>query len=176
MTNRMKTVQNPRLILAVCQNARRISEILSDILNYCSYNTCIDSFSENTDFILSTKSGTECPEGVIADTVIFDQSVSNEVFSGFKKKVTSYEHFYSVHKEEPISVITYSLDHYSADVTFRNIKEQNETTVFEIIVNGILSRVRINNRRYSLEEVLQCTAVLTATGIPLASIISFFNN
>lgn len=179
MTNRIKTVQNPRLILAVCQNARRISEILSDILNDCSYNTCIDSFHKNTDFIISTKSEAECPNDVIPDTIIFDEStdknIADKAVNAFKKKVTSYEHFYSANEDEQMSVITYSLDNYSADVTFRNIKEENGITVFDVIVNGILGRVRVNSTLYSLKEVLQCIAVLTATGVPLAPITSFFN-
>lgn len=49
MTNRIKTVQNPRLIMIISENGKRIGDIVSDVLNFCSYNTCIDDFSQNTD-------------------------------------------------------------------------------------------------------------------------------
>ena len=34
MTNRIKTVQKPKVIMVCCRDSERISEIISDILNF----------------------------------------------------------------------------------------------------------------------------------------------
>ncbi len=179
MTKEIKTVQNPRLILVLCENAERISEIISDILNNCSYNTCIDRFTENTDFIISGRiCAAECSEDIIADTVVFDKypNTVKDVVSKFKNRVTSYECCCGSHADESVPALTYSRDNYSADITCRNIGNQKGKTVFDIIGSGILGRIRMNSESYTVDEVLLCTAVLTVTGVPLASILNYFNS
>lgn len=177
LTNRLKTVQNPRVILIDCDNVLRISEIISDILNYCSYNTLIDCFSENTDFIVLTNKENLVWKNVIADTVTFDNKskLDEEIINKFRSKVTSYEYCFSKYDEEAEGFLTYSTENYDAEVMCRNISMTDNTTSFDIIEAGILSRVRIHNNLYSVQEVLICTCTLIATGIPIASILGYFN-
>lgn len=178
MTNKLKTVQNPRLILVDCDNAFRISNIISDILNHCSYNTLIDCFLENTDFVILThnKDYSDFSE-LIADTVVLDEkSESNEnVITAFKNKVMSYEYCLYKYGEDVKGFTTYSYDHYDTDVMCKNIIVKGNITSFDIINDGILSRVRISTNMYSIKEVLVCTCILIATGIPIASILGYFN-
>lgn len=177
MTNRIKTVNNPRLIMIACENGKRIGDIVSDILNFCSYNTCIDDFSLNTDFVIETPDyHGDCPENIIEDTILFDGSYDSQAKSmgGFRTKVTSYENALKVYGEDPHDVMTFSSENYGADVACRNISEKNGTAAFDIVGNGILSRVSIIDGKYSVEEVLACTGVLLATGLPLAAIINYF--
>lgn len=180
MTNRIKTVQNPKLILVACKNSERISDIISNILNFCCYNTCIDDFSENTDFVITNYSENfTIPNDTIANTVIFDGSLSlsDGVIMKFRNKATSYEYCLKKYGEDVRNILTYSSENYDADVTYRNksITPDGEI-VFDIIGTGILSRVRLNNSVFSLDEVLVCTAALIATGIPIASILGYFNS
>ncbi len=177
MTNRIKTVQNPRLIVISCENGRRVGDIISDILNYCRYNTCINDFSENTDFVIVTPeyNGSR-PENVIADTILFDKNTEfrRECIGQFRSKVTSYENAMKEFGEDTADIITYSSENYGADVACRNIAEKNGTAAFDIIGNGILSRVNIIEGKYSVQEVLACTGVLLAAGLPLASVLNYF--
>ena len=71
-------------------------------------------------------------------------------------------------------MISFSGENYSADVACRNISTQGDITVFDIVSGGILSRVRINSSIYSVSDVLVCTAVLIAAGIPIASVTGYF--
>lgn len=179
MTNRIKTVQNPRLILLACKNAERIGGMISDILNYCRYNTCINDFSENTDFVIENKGYNDPhPDGIIADTVLFDDSsnISTERISEFREKVTSYEYATELFGEDMNGVITYSADNYGADVACRNITENDGRLSFDIVGNGILSRINITEGKYTVDEVLACMGVLLAAGMPMASISGFFDN
>lgn len=177
LTDRLKTVQSPRIILVDCDNAIRISGIISDILNYCSYNTLVDCFSENTDFIILTHAKKPICENVIADTVTFDEKsvLSEEFISQFRNKVTSYEYCFGKYGDEAEGFLTYSADNYDAGVMFRNITVTENITSFDIIDDGILSRVRIHNNLYSVQEVIVCTCTLIATGVPIASILGYFN-
>lgn len=179
VTNRIKTVQNPRLIVIACNNGKRVGNIVSDVLNYCKYNTCINDFSQNTDFIIEDpeyKGGHPC--NVIADTILFDDSskLSCDSVMGFRSRVTPYENAMRIYGEDVKDVLTYSSEHYGADVACRNITEKNGSAAFDIIGNGILSRVNISEGKYSVDEVLACTGVLLAAGLPLASIINYFEN
>lgn len=178
MTAQIKTVQYPKLILIDCTNQDKISKVLSDILNSCSFNTCIDGFSEHTDFVIAQyQREAERSDKIIPYTVVFDEKseLSDSDIEKFQKKVSTYEYAYKKYGDENTDVLTYSPNHYSADVTCRNVKVSGKDIVFEIIRSGILSRVHIKSNLYSVEEVLLCTAVLTATGIPLASVIGYFN-
>ena len=179
VTNRIKTVQNPRLIVIACNNGTRVGDIVSDVLNYCKYNTCINDFSQNTDFVIENPDYTgECPRNVIADTILFDDDSKYkcECAKKFRSRVTSYENAMHLYGGEPQDVLTYSSEHYAADVACRNISRRNGKAVFDIIGNGILSRVNIKDGKYSVDEVLACTGVLLAAGLPLASIINYFEN
>lgn len=180
MTNRIKTVQNPKLILVACKNSERISGIISDILNFCHYNTCVDSFSENTDFIIANYSEKfTIPKDIIADTVIFDGSsdLNDEIITKFRNRATSYEYCLKKYGEDVRNILTYSSENYDADVTYRNKGiSPDGAAVFDVIGTGILSRVRLENSVFSIDEVLVCTAVLIATGIPIASILGYFNS
>lgn len=180
MTNRIKTVQNPKLILVACKNSERIADIISSILNFCCYNTCIDNFSENTDFVIANYSDKfTIPQDTIADTVLFDRSsaLSDSDISRFRNKVTSYEYSLKRYGEYAENIFTYSLENYDADVTHRNKSITTDgKTVFDVIGTGILSRVHIKNSAFSVEEVLECTAALIAAGIPIASILGYFNS
>ena len=175
MTNRIKTVQKP--ILVCCRQSERLSEIISGILNFCSFNSSIDDFTENTDFIIATESS-EClsSDQVICDTAFFDGTAAPlaEKLTAFRQKVTDYENAMKLYGEAPEDVLTYSVDNYSADVACRNIVNENGTTSFDIIGKGILSRVSIVSGKYSAEEVLACTAVLLSAGLPLASVLEYF--
>ncbi len=175
MTNKMKTVQKPRLIFLNCEDSQRLAELISSILDFCSYNNCIDDFSENTDFVIETsKYNGECPENVIADTVLYDEKHSNEWqrIGRFRQKVTAYENIGNDENE----VLTYSTDNYGADLACRNISRCGNTATFDIVGNGILSRINIDKDKYSVEEVLACIGVLTASGLPLAAISGYFTS
>lgn len=179
MTNRLRTVQNPKLILVECSEAVKISEIISDILNYCSYNTVVDSFDKNTDFIISTDRNSIIRyKNVITDTVVFDEKseISEEVVSLFANRVTSYEHCFVRYNDSQEKILTYSCENYAAEVTARNISAEDNITSFDIIAQGILIRVRTGSKIYSVMEVLMCTAVLVAAGIPVASILRYFTD
>lgn len=176
MTNRIKTVKYPRLILLRCENADRLSELISEILNYCSYNTCIDDFSENTDYVISANASLQVlPADVIADTALAaGEQLEWLAQNGFRRLVASYEEASEL-PENDEKLLTYSSENYAADVTCRNILTQGSDTVFDLVSSGILSRVRIKDKMYSVCEVLVCTSVLLAAGIPLASVVSYFN-
>ena len=176
MTNRIKTVQYPKLIFVMCKNSERISELISDILNFCSYNSCIDVFSENTDFVISgSVCGDEIPDGIIADTAIVDETCSClDKTSVFRKIAAPYE-FAASGLEDDERLLTFSVDNYSADVACRNISVHGDSTVFDVVSGGILSRARIDSSLYSVEEVLTCISVLIAAGIPLAPVLGYFN-
>ena len=180
MTNRIKTVRSPRLILICCKNAERLIQIVSDILNYCKYNTCIEDFSENTDFILTSKSSLpQLPQGVVKHTVVFDEysGIKRADVEGYKNGVTSYENADRLFGGDEGIVTTYSRDNYSADVTCRNISKNGDgTTSFDIINDGILLRVQIDDSKYMVDEVLQCMAVFAATGVPLAAAVEYFRD
>ena len=177
MTNMIKTVQNPRLILLDCRNSHKLAEIISDVLNFCSFNTCIDDFTQVTDFIIeNADSGTYCPENVIADTVLFDENskMTRDKISTFREGVTSYENAMSFFGNDGEGIMTYSSDNYGADVASRKYTENGGTVSFELVGGGILSRVNIINGKYTVDEILACTGVLLAAGMPLASVLSFF--
>ena len=177
MTNKIRTVQNPRLILLDCKNSHKLAQIISDILNFCKFNTCIDDFSEITDFVIeNADSGIERPENVIDDTVLFDNnsSLSRDLIKGFRESVTPYENAMKFFGEDNDRVITYSSENYGADVASRNYAENGGTVSFELIGGGILSRVNVINGKYTVDEVLACTGVLIAAGMPLASVLNFF--
>lgn len=177
MTNKIKTVQNPRLILLDCGNSNKLAGIISDVLNYCKFNTCIDDFTEITDFvILNADSGIQRPENVIADTVLFDEnsSLSKSLIESFRKSVTPYENAMKLFSEDNDKLITYSSENYGADVASRNYAENGGTVSFELVVGGILSRVNIINGKYTVDEILACTGILLAAGMPLASVLNFF--
>ena len=179
MTNKIKTVQSPRLILTCCKNAERLTQIVSDTLNYCKYNTCIEDFSQNTDFILTSKiSLPQLPRGIVKHTVVFDEcsNINRSDVEGFKNGVTSYENADRFFGGDEGIVTTYSSDNYSADVTCRNISKNGGTTSFDIINHGILLRVQIDDSKYMVDEVLQCMAVFAATGVPLAAAVEYFRD
>lgn len=178
MTNRLKTVQTPRLILVCGKDAVRISEIISDILNYCSYNTLIDCFTENTDFIISTHSDDVLKyKNVTADTAVFDKQseLPENIISCFINKVTSYEYCFERYGDESENFRTYSCENYDAEIMAKNISREDNITQFDVIDSGILIRVKINNTVYSVHDVLVCTAALVATGIPVAPILEYFS-
>ena len=175
MTNKMKTVQKPRLILLACENSHRIAELVSGILDFCSYNNCIDDFSENTDFIIeTTEYDGERRTGVIADTVLFDGkcSIECERIGEFRQKVTAYE---NIGADEG-DVLTYSADNYGADLACRNVSETGETVSLDIVGNGILSRINFDKDKCTAEEVLICMSVLVGAGLPLAAISGYFTS
>ena len=177
MTNRIKTVQYPRVVLVAMQNPDRIIEMISDIMNYCTYNTVIDDFSENTDFVIETESfDINCPENAVADTLIFDEScrLDRERIAGFRQKVTPYENVGSISQEESEGLITYSLENYGADVTLRNVTEENGRASCDLLCGGILSRLSFDSSRFTGEEVLISIAALLAAGMPMASVLNFF--
>ncbi len=179
MTNRLKTVRVPRLILVECENELKISQTISDILNYCSYNTTVNCFTENTDFIISTdRESVRYAENIIPSTFVFDNDtdIQNKILSGFAKKVALYECCIGRYDESGDDFLTYSSENYDADVTARNISVNGGATLFDIIDEGILSRVRLKGDKYSVNDVLICTAALVATGIPVASILGYFNH
>lgn len=179
MTNSIKTVQNPRVILVALQSPERIMSLLSDILNVCSYNTCINDFSKNTDFVIASESfDSECPENAVADTVLFDGkcTVSSERLRDFRTRVTPYENAIDIYGCDPEDVVTYSAENYGADVAVRNLTKENGAASFDIIGNGILSRVNVIDSKYSVEDILICTGVLLAAGLPMASIIGYFDS
>ncbi len=174
MTNKMKTVQKPRLIFLACENSQRLAELISNILDFCSYNNCINNFSENTDFVIETLGyGEEYPENVIADTVLYDGGYCrNKHLGEFRQRVTAYENIDSSEDE----ALTYSTDNYGADLACRNISEYDNTMTLDIVGNGILSRISLDKNKYSVGEVLACMGVLTASGLPLAAISGYFTS
>ncbi len=177
MTNRIKTVQKPKVIMVCCRDSERISEIISDILNFCSFNSSINDFSENTDFVIETDCCCETPDGdVIYDTAVFDGSseIPEKKLSVFRSKVTDYENAMRIYGDDPEDVITFSEENYCADVACRNITAEDGNVSFDIIGNGILSRVSIVSGRYSIQEVLACTGALLSAGLPLASVLEYF--
>ncbi len=173
MPSEIDSAKDNRLILVLCQNAAKICRMLSEVLTYCSYSTGDGTAVKNADFILSDDPELSC-DGMIRETVLFDETVSVEKeLLLFQNKITSYECSVNL-KEEGLSVVTYSPDHYSADVRCRNLSGNGSSNVFDVIANGILSRVQADKEKYSVEDVLVCTAVLTASGLPLASVLGFF--
>lgn len=173
MTNKIKTVQKPRLIFLACENSYRLAELISDILDFCSYNNCIDDFSENTDFVIETSEYRgEYPENVLPDTVLYDSKYSDKRINEFRQKVTAYENTGADEND----VLTYSADNYGADLAGRNISLLGDKITADIVGNGILSRVCLDRNKYSIEEVLACMAVLIASGLPLASISEYFTS
>ena len=175
LTNGIKTVKYRRMIFFRCECPARICELISDILNYCSYNTSTDDLSGDTDYILHCSDKMpELPDDVIADTA-FVTSDNIGCISGieFRRIVLGYEDV-DESLEDNERILTFSEENYSADVTCRNINTQGDITVFDIVSGGILSRVRINSSIYSVSDVLVCTAVLIAAGIPIASITGYF--
>lgn len=179
MTNRIKTVQNPRVILVALSSPERIMSMLSAILDSCAYNTCIDDFSENTDFVIESAVGdNDCPAEAIADTVVYENGcpVSAERISQFRSRVTSYENFGEHHENTPGHTLTFSAENYGADVAVRNLSGSDGRLSFDMIGNGILSRISMTEGRWTVEEVLICTAVLLAAGMPMAAIVGYFDN
>lgn len=176
MTNRIKTVQYPKLILVMCRNSEKIANLISDILNFCSYNTCIEDFSENTDYIIALSlTSCKCNGGYIADAALIDDTCENaSELSDFRKIALPYE-IAEDEFEEDSKLITYSADNYSADVACRSISLQGDSTVFDVVSGGVLSRARISSGEYSVDDVLSCSTVLIAAGVPLASVLGFFN-
>ena len=177
MTNRIKTVRYPKLILVRCENAERVSELISDILNFCSYNTSIDDFSENTDYIICCDADlTEVPEGIIADTVLMDQACSDEIdIDAFRTVVADYDELPEGYEERKKGCFTFSAENYYADLACRNICSNGSALVFDIVSGGILSRVRVDSDVYSVDDIVLCTSVLVALGIPMAAVLGYFN-
>ena len=175
LTNRIKTVKYRRMIFFRCECAARICRLISDILNSCSYNTSIDDLSEETDFILyCSEKVPELPADVIADTaLVTPDNIGSVSDMGFRRTVMRYEDI-DESLEDDERMISFSGENYSADVACRNISTQGDITVFDIVSGGILSRVRINSSIYSVSDVLVCTAVLIAAGIPIASVTGYF--
>lgn len=177
MTDKLKPVQSPRVILIQCKNSKRISEIISDILNCCSYNTLVDCFATNADFIISVnKNNINKDADVIKNTIFFDDgSIDEKLSNEFCNKVMSYECCLKNYGDIPKEIMTYSSENYKANITARNIIKTKNNISFDVIGQGILSRVRIYSNKYSVEDVLICTAVLVATGMSIASILGYFN-
>ena len=176
LTDKVKTVKYPRLIWLRSGNTARLGSLLADILEHCSFSSCEDNLSDSTDYILYRQE--ELPGfsgGLSADTALVDRSSAGKAGTeGFRRLVMAYEDLPDS-LENDSRLITYSSENYSADVTCRNISAQGDSTVFDIVSGGILSRARINSSVYSVDEVLVCTAVLLAAGIPLASVLGYFN-
>lgn len=177
MTNKIKTVQYPRVVLIATENSRKLSSIISDVMNYCTYNTLIDDFSENTDFVIESEAfDSNCPKDAIADTIIFDTGcgLPCERIGAFREKITSYENSMKIHHAAGEKLTTYSAENYGADVACRNISVDGGITSCDLIGNGILSRLSFDSRKYTVDEVLACTGVLLATGMPMAAILNYF--
>ena len=176
LTNTIKTVKYPRLIWLRSGDTARLGSLLADILGYCSFSSCMDDLAGSTDYILYRQEELPGFSGRLsADTALLDGSEAGK--SGtekFRRLVISYEELPDG-MEDDSRLITYSSENYSADVTCRNIVSQGDSTVFDIVSGGILSRARIDSSEYSVDEVLVCTAVLLAAGIPLASVLGYFN-
>ena len=173
----MNTVQKPRLIAAACAESERIGQIISEKLESCGYSCCIDDISDNADFIIAASEyNVKYSERVSADTLLFEGQTSwlNEKTQAFRMKVTSYENAMKLYGGETVGVLTYSAENYGADVTCRNITGKNGIQTFDIIGNGILSRLSIISGKYSVEEVLACTGVLLSVGLPLAAVLDYF--
>lgn len=177
MTNRIKTVQYPRMILVKCNDAERVSGLISDILNFCSYNTCIDDFSENTDYVICCDSDlSQVPDGIVADTVLMDQDYTQKIdVDAFKKIVADYDELPEGYEEENKGCFTFSSDNYYADLACRNICSDGNTLEFEIVSGGILGRVRVDKDKYSVNDILLSTSALVALGIPMAAVLGYFN-
>ena len=177
MTNRIKTVQCPRVILVATENGEKLAQMISEIMNYCTYNTVIDDFSENTDFVIESEGfDVNCPEDTVADTVVFDESccISGDRLAQFRERVTSYENALRVFGADGDDVLTFSGENYGADVACRNMTSDGKRISCDLIGNGILSRLSFDSSRYTVEDVLACTGVLIATGMPMASVLNFF--
>ncbi len=175
MTNTIKTVQYPKLILVICRNHQRMVELIADVLNYCSFQTGVEELSDHIDFLISQDAAFAQTKGVIADTALVDETCKDlSVLAGFRRVTAPYEASFT-ESEKIRKLITYSADHYSAEVRCRHLEIQGEEAVFDVVCGGILSRVRINTALHTVEEVLACTSVLTAAGIPLAAILGYFN-
>ncbi len=176
MTNRLKTVRYKKLIRIKRKDGKRIAGLLSQILDNCGFNTCIDDFSENTDYVITSETAdSDVPEDVIHDTIVYDDPAEGPSAEGFRAAVTDYVNAVSEDEDGP-NYVTYSDTNYAADVACRNVSVQGSETGFDIVCGGILGRARIDNGRYSVEEVLVCAAALTASGVPMASVLEFFNS
>ncbi|MBQ3928529.1 MAG: hypothetical protein II711_00350 [Clostridia bacterium] len=183
MMTRTGTVPTSRMILIACGNAKRISRVMEDILSSCSYNVKTDDFEGNTDFVIYVcADGSHIPDGLIPEVVVFDEAnrIEENCLESFKYKITSYEcysrYYHEEMTEKSTSFITYSPDNYSADITCRNLCNSDNMAMFDVIANGILSRVHISRDDYTVEDVLLCTAALTAEGMPLDSVLGYFNS
>lgn len=178
MTNKLKTLQCPRVVLVATGNSRKLTSIISDVMNYCTYNTLIDDFSENTDFVIESEEyDRNCPENAVADTVIFDNncSLSDERLRAFRERITSYENSMKLDLAEGEKVTTYSSENYGADVACRNLTYDGGKASCDLIGNGILSRLTFDSRKYTADEILACTGVLLAAGMPMAAILNYFS-
>ncbi len=178
MTDVIRTVRNPKLILVACKNSERIAAIIASVLDACSYSTGINECRCDTEFCIATAgSAAQIPQNAIPDIVVFDgeRELPETDLSRFRKLVGTYEYAGAKKSAAACSVLTYSYENEDADVSCRNITENEQLTAFEIVDSGILSRIRIDPRLYSVDEVLICMAVFTAMGVPIASVSSFFN-
>lgn len=175
MTNKVKTVLNPRLILIDSENAARIGSILSDILDRCGFNTCIDDYTLNTDFVIATDSSyTPEAEALIPDTIYFDKTMPQQQ-DGFRHRITSYENALEQFGSESGNVVTYSAENYDAAITCRHQQSKDGILTFDLVGKGILSRVSVTAGKYTVEEILACTAILLAAGLPLAAVLEHFD-
>lgn len=178
MTNEMKTVQAPRLILLDCEYAEAAAEIIDSVLRACTYRTSREISSHPADYVISTrKSVSTLPEHLFFDVVLFDENstITNAEIERFRKKVTSYENELNRFGEEMDGFVTYSEKNYGADVTVRNLSERGGTLSFDLVGGGILSRLN-GVRGFSAETVIASAAVLLEAGLPLAAVMNYFDH
>lgn len=71
---------------------------------------------------------------------------------------------------------TYSLNNNNADAVLINIQNHTDSKSFEILTNGGMGRVFINNKNsVPVEDVLICAAVFLALGMELQQVLDVLN-
>lgn len=178
MTDRIKTMEATRLILLKCKEAPRSARLIAEVLQQCGYRACGADCTEETDYVITDRFEPETlPEWLIPDTAAFDRSHADVAVDGrFRMTVADYAALDSEQDDDDPRLFTYSADHYAADLTCRNVQTRYDgMLVFDIVSGGILSRVRTAAGRYTVDEILFCTAVLAAAGVPLASVLGYLN-
>ena len=160
-----------------CRNADKYSQIICKALVSCGCSAGTDSSDADTAFVLlNGRSIGEDNRDVSADIIVFDDSSCEaDEISRFRIAVTDYEN--ARHLEGKLSnAFTFSEEHYGAELACRSVSRQDDGLAFDIVSGGILSRVRVKRDDLSVRDVLLCTAVLIAAGIPIASVVSCFGS
>lgn len=181
-----------RLIAVLGETADEATMLLTKILRSAGFiastlnqekHSCKDALmtaSEVCDFIVLNASLLK--EDILKDfnletiLVLCDaDGVNIDFIKKFKNIVLPYSLGENLTIKEK-NMLFYSINSNEADLIAKNINQQEDKTVFELLGTGVIGRVKLSRSSgLSVELVLAVSSALVAMGVPLVAVLNVIN-